>query len=228
MRGQRKVPYGFWTKERIKEASLKYTYRKEFERAEPPAYRQAQRLKILDTVCRHLKITRVSPINMTSSKDEEQKAAQTAKDVVNKVEHYHGCFYGDCPHEDFKQCLREVAEHCSVKSYNRGRAEEREEMEKRSAVEFEEVFSKLFDGIRNTRVREEALKLWQAALASQPIEVLVPKEKKYRASHSDNARCLQCYLDGRAGLSREYRELNAGNPRIVFKEGDGGLGNDNI
>lgn len=57
----RKVPYGFWTKERIKQEALKFNYRKDFERAHPSAYRQASRLKIADSVFAHMKRVRNKP-----------------------------------------------------------------------------------------------------------------------------------------------------------------------
>lgn len=57
----RKVPYGYWTKERIAEYARKYTKRKEFEKAYPSAYRQACKLKIIKTVCHHMEYVRVRP-----------------------------------------------------------------------------------------------------------------------------------------------------------------------
>lgn len=59
---------------------------------------------------------------------------------------------------------------------------------------------------------------WQAA-QSQPIEVLVPKKKMadssiMTAEDMNDAWAFNDCLD-------EVRRLNSGNPRIVFKEGEG-------
>ena len=58
---KRSVPYGYWTDERIKKEAAKYETRKDFERNCASAYRQALRLKITETVFKHMKYQRNRP-----------------------------------------------------------------------------------------------------------------------------------------------------------------------
>lgn len=61
MSGARKVPYGFWTKQRIKQEAAKFATIRDFYKAYPSAYRQARRLKIVKEVCGHLTFSRKRP-----------------------------------------------------------------------------------------------------------------------------------------------------------------------
>ncbi|HIF9072491.1 TPA: GIY-YIG nuclease family protein [Photobacterium damselae] len=49
-------PKGYWTKQTIQEAALKFETRKEFEMGFKGAYRAAQRENILNEVCSHMKV----------------------------------------------------------------------------------------------------------------------------------------------------------------------------